>query len=303
MNNQPLLGDLRLFCLVVRNRSFVATATELGVSPAYVSKRIATLESSLKTKLLHRTTRRVAITDDGTIIYEWSQRILEDVDQMTEMVLKTRTTPRGLLRVCTSSGFGRNRVGPALSQLAKQYPSMEIQLELLDRPVDLIGEGFDLDIRVGTVMESNLIAKRIATNYRILTASPCYVARLGQPTSFADLANHQCIVIRERDQSSSVWRLTGPEGPVSMKVSGPLSTNNGELAHHWAIDGHGILLRSIWDVKASLDSGKLTRVLPNHSQEANVWAVYSSRLSSSAKVRVCVQFLEEWLNAHSGDIR
>lgn len=297
MNNQPLLEDLRLFCLVVRNRSFVATATELGVSPAYVSKRIAILESSLKTKLLHRTTRRVAVTDDGTMTYEWSQRILEDVDQMTEMVLTTKSTPRGLLRICTSSGFGRNRIGPALSQLAKQHPLMEIQLELLDRPVDLIGEGFDLDIRVGNVTESNLIAKHIATNHRILTASPAYIAQHREPSSLADLANHQCIVIRERDQSSNMWRLNGPNGIKSLKVSGPLSTNNGEIAHKWAIDGHGILLRSIWDVQASLDSGKLVRILPDYSQEANVWAVYMSRLSSSAKIRVCVQFLENWLNA------
>src|SRR5690554_2785033 len=295
MNNQPLLEDLRLFCVVVKNRSFVATATELGVSPAYVSKRIAILESSLNTKLLHRTTRKVAVTDDGTTIYEWSQRILEDVDQMTEMVLTTKTTPRGLLRICTSSGFGRNRVGPALSRLATLYPSMEIQLELLDRPVDLIGEGFDLDIRVGTVNESSLIAKHIATNYRILTASPQYIEKHGCPTSLADLANHQCIVIRERDQTSSVWRVTGPNGPVTVRVAGPLSTNNGEIAHQWAIEGHGILLRSIWDVQASMDSGRLLRVLPDHAQEANVWAVYTSRLSSSAKVRVCVQFLEHWL--------
>lgn len=295
MNNQPLLEDLRLFCVVVKNRSFVATATELGVSPAYVSKRIAILESSLNTKLLHRTTRKVAVTDDGTTIYEWSQRILEDVDQMTEMVLTTKTTPRGLLRICTSSGFGRNRVGPALSRLATLYPSMEIQLELLDRPVDLIGEGFDLDIRVGTVNESSLIAKHIATNYRILTASPQYIEKHGYPTSLADLANHQCIVIRERDQTSSVWRVTGPSGPVTVRVAGPLSTNNGEIAHQWAIEGHGILLRSIWDVQASMDSGRLLRVLPDHAQEANVWAVYTSRLSSSAKVRVCVQFLEHWL--------
>ncbi|MBV6274074.1 LysR family transcriptional regulator [Alcaligenaceae bacterium CGII-47] len=295
MYNRPLLEDLRLFCLVLRNRSFVATATELGVSPAYVSKRIALLEKSLKTKLLHRTTRRVAVTNDGTTVYEWSQRILEDVDQMTEMVLTTKTTPRGILRICTSSGFGRNRVGPALSQLAKQYPSIEIQLELLDRPVDLIGEGFDLDIRVGTVNESSLIAKRIATNYRILTASPAYIARKGQPSSLEDLVNHHCVIIRERDQTSNVWHLTGPNGPASIKVSGPLASNNGEIAHQWAIDGHGILLRSIWDVQASLDSNQLVRVLPDHSQEANVWAVYTSRLSSSAKVRVCVQFLEQWL--------
>jgi LysR family transcriptional activator of dmlA len=296
MNNQPLLEDLRLFCFVVRNRSFVATATELGVSPAYVSKRIAILETSLKTKLMHRTTRRVAITDDGATIYDWSQRILEDVDQMAEMVSTTKTTPRGILRVCTSSGFGRNRVGPALSQLAKQYPSIEIQLELLDRPVDLIGEGFDLDIRVGSVSESSLIAKRIATNCRILTASPAYVEKHGSPTSLDSLSKHHCIVIRERDQATNVWRLTGPDGPATMRVAGLLSTNNGEIARQWALEGHGILLRSIWDVQGSIDCGKLVHVLPDYSQKADVWAVYTSRLSSSAKVRVCVQHLEQWLN-------
>jgi LysR family transcriptional activator of dmlA len=281
--------------MVVRKRSFVATSAELGVSPAYVSKRIAILESSLKTKLLHRTTRRVAVTDNGETIYQWSQRILEDVDQMTDMVLTTKTMPRGLLRICTSSGFGRNRVGPAMSQLVKQYPLLEIQLELLDRPVDLIGEGFDIDIRVGTVNESSLIARRIAANHRILSASPSYLEQHGRPATLADLATHQCIIIRERDQTSNVWRLTGPQGPDTVKVSGLLSTNNGEIAHRWAIDGHGILLRSVWDIDESIDSGQLIRVLPDYSQEANVWAVYSSRLSNSAKVRVCVQFLEEWL--------
>ena len=299
MNNLPLLDDLRLFCIVVHKCSFIAAAIELGASPAFVSKRIALLERKLQVRLLHRTTRRVSVTEDGETVYQWAQRILEDVGQMTEAVSTAKTTPRGLLRICTSSGFGRNRVAPALSGLALRYPSLKIQLELLDRPVDLIGEGFDLDIRIGAVHEPNLIARRIAANSRILCAAPAYLATQGTPTVLADLAQHRCIVIRERDEAFGLWRLTGPLGMETVKVDGYLSANNGEIVHRWAIDGHGIILRSIWDVGPSIEAGDLVRVLPAYRQEAEVWAVYLSRLSSSAKVRVCVRFLEQWLNDES----
>lgn len=297
MNNSPLLEDLRLFCVVVRKRSFIASASELGVSPAYVSKRIAILENSLNARLLHRTTRRVTVTDHGETVYQWARRILDDVNDMAEAVSTAKTTPRGLLRLCTSSGFGRNHVAPAVSELATRYPELEVQLEFLDRPVDLLAEGFDLDIRLGEVRESSLIARRIASNVRILCASPGYLARQPAPARLADLAQHQCIAIRERDQAFGLWRLKGPKGMESVKVGGPLSVNNGETAHRWAMDGHGIVLRSQWDVEASLKAGTLVRVLPQYHQEAHVWAVYPLRLSNSAKVRTFVEFLEARLQA------
>lgn len=296
MNNLPLLDDLRLFCVVVRKRSFAASALETGASKATVSKRIALLESTLQVRLLHRTTRTVKLTEDGDIVHQWALRILEDADQMAEAVSAAKISPRGLIRICTSSGFGRNRLAPAISALALRYPKLEFQLELLDRPVDLIGEGFDLDIRIGDVHESNLIARRVASNSRILCASPAYLKKRGKPETLSDLTQHQCIVIRERDQDFGRWKLKGPFGVETVKVSGPLSASNGEIVHQWAIDGHGIILRSIWDVGPSLKSGALEVVLPAYSQPADVWAVYPSRLSSSAKVRVCVRFLEDWLS-------
>ena len=295
MNNLPLLEDLRLFCAVVRNRSFIATATELGVSPAYVSKRIALLEDVLHVCLLHRTTRRVSVSEDGEMVYRWAQRIIEDVEQMAESVTTAKTTPRGLLRICASAGFGRKRIAPALSELAVRHPLLRIQLELLARPVDLIGEGFDIDIRIGDGAEPNLIAKRIAVNSRILCAAPAYLARRGMPTSVFDLEQHDCIVIRERDQSFGVWRLKGPKGVETVRVSGPLSCNNGEIIQQWALDGHGIMLRSTWDVDSYLREGLLVRVLPDYEQEAHIAAVYPLRLTESAKVRVCVEFLQQWL--------
>lgn len=295
MNNKPLLDDLQLFCTIVRHASFAATARELGVSNAYVSKRIALLEASLQIRLLHRTTRRVSLTEQGAIVHQWAQRILEDVEQMGEAVSSARAEPAGLLRICTSSGFGRNRVGPALSALALRYPALEIELELLDRPVNLIDEGFHLDIRIGAVSEPNVISRRIARNRRVLCAAPAYLARHGTPQTLADLAEHRCIVIRERDFQFGQWTLHGPRGTEVVKISGPLSANNGEIVHQWAISGHGIILRSLWDVGPSIARGDLVHLLPDYAQEVDVWAVSPSRLSTSAKLRVCVEFLEDWL--------
>ncbi|MCH8623018.1 LysR substrate-binding domain-containing protein [Undibacterium sp. TS12] len=293
--NQPLLEDLELFCVVVRRSSFAASALELGVSNALVSKRIAILEKTLQVRLLHRTTRKVWLTDHGHVVHQWAQRILADVDQLAEAISQKGSSPRGLLRLCTSSGFGRNRIAPAISALVRKYPELEVQLELLDRPVDLIAEGFHLDIRIGQVQESHLIARRIAENERILCASPAYLKRHGKPRQLSDLSQHQCIVIRERDQEPGRWNLHGPHGPETIKIKGSLSANNGELVHQWAIEGHGIILRSIWDVGHSLAEGRLVRVLPLYSQKADVWAIYPTRLETVANVRVCVQFLEKWL--------
>jgi LysR family transcriptional activator of dmlA len=290
-----LLDDLNLFCAVVRRQGFAAAALELGVSNALVSKRIAILEATLQVRLLHRTTRRVSLTEHGSAVHQWTQRILEDVSQLEEAVSAKGSAPHGVLRLCTSSGFGRNWIAPAMSLLARQYPQLVIQLELLDRPVDLIAEGFHLDIRIGQVQETHLIARSIATNARVLCASPAYLESHGLPQRLEELTGHKCIVIRERDQDFGRWKLDGPDGPEIVRVGGPLSTNNGELVHQWAIDGHGIILRSMWDVGQSIADGRLVRVLPAYSQEANVWAIYPTRLSLSANVRVCVQYLEEWL--------
>lgn len=294
MNIRPQLEDLRLFCVVVRNRSFAETARELGISKAVVSKRIALLEAAVQEKLFHRTTRNVLLTAQGEIVHQWAQRILEDVDLMGEAISLEKAAPGGLLRICSSTGFGRSRLAPALSELARRFPLLEIQVELLDRPVDLVDEGFQLDIRIGQVRESNVIKRRIARNRRVLCASPAYLAQYGMPQSLQELKAHRCIPIRERDQDFGRWELDGPEGRVAIKVGGPLSANNGEIVRQWAIDGHGIILRSTWDIHRELETGVLEPVLPQYFQQADVWAVYPSRLSVSAKLRVCVEFLEQW---------
>jgi LysR family transcriptional activator of dmlA len=301
VNNLPPLEDLRLFCAVARNRSFLATAKERGVSPAFVSKRIALLEAALKVRLLHRTTRRVGLNEDGATVYQWALRILEDAEQMAEAVSAARTEPRGLLRISASAGFGRKRIAPALSGLARAHPGLRIHLELLSRPVDLVAEGFDLDLRIGGDSDPGLIVRRIRDNARVLCAAPAYAARCGLPESLRQLEAHACIVVRERDQSFGIWNLQGPRGPEAAHVSGPLSCSNGEVARQWALDGHGIILRSTWDVTEDLEAGLLLRVLPEYRQDAPVCAVYPLRLTESAKVRVCVEHLQACLRPPGPD--
>lgn len=294
MNNLPLLNDLRVFMLVARRAGFAAVAQEMGVSPAFVSKRIALLEQSLNVVLLHRTTRRVTITEEGERIYEWAQRILHDVDQMMDELSDVREVPQGMLRIISSFGFGRQVVAPALSALAKQYPQLELRFDVEDRLVDLADEGVDLDIRIGDDIAPNLIARKLGTNYRILCASPTFLEQHGTPRQLAELSAYSCLVIKERDRPFGVWQLHNKEGQHAIKVTGALSSNHGEIVHQWCLDGQGIALRSWWDVCDNIASGHLVQVLPEYYQPANIWAVSVSRLATSAKVRITVEFLRHY---------
>jgi len=298
MNNLPLLNDLRVFMLVARRAGFAAAAEELGVSPAFVSKRVSLLEQTLNVMLLHRTTRRVTITEEGERIYEWAQRILQDVDEMMDELSDVRQVPQGTLRIISSFGFGRRVVAPALSALALQYPQLELRFDVQDRLVDLVNEGVDLDIRVGDDIAPNLIARQLAANHRLLCASPQFLARHASPKQLSDLAALPCLVIKERDHPFGVWQLHSKEGQHAIKVTGPLSSNHGEIVHQWCLDGQGIALRSWWDVRENIASGHLVQVLPDYWQPANVWAVYVSRLATSAKIRTTVEFLRHYFQQH-----
>ncbi|QWZ05435.1 LysR substrate-binding domain-containing protein [Klebsiella pneumoniae] len=298
MNNLPLLNDLRVFMLVARRAGFAAAAEELGVSPAFVSKRVSLLEQTLNVMLLHRTTRRVTITEEGERIYEWAQRILQDVDEMMDELSDVRQVPQGTLRIISSFGFGRRVVAPALSALALQYPQLELRFDVRDRLVDLVNEGVDLDIRVGDDIAPNLIARQLAANHRVLCASPQFLARHAPPKQLSDLVALPCPVIKERDHPFGVWQLHSKEGQHAIKVTGPLSSNHGEIVHQWCLDGQGIALRSWWDVRENIASGHLVQVLPDYWQPANVWAVYVSRLATSAKIRTTVEFLRHYFQLH-----
>lgn len=297
MNNLPDLRDLRVFIETARRASFVRAAVALEVSNAYVTKRIRVLETELGVKLLHRSTRKVTVTEQGERIYQWAQQILDAVDGMVAEVGTSQAEPRGSLRICSSFGFGRNIVGPAISELVARYPQLTVRFEVFDRLIDITSEGFDLDVRVGDEIAPHLLARRLASNHRVLCAAPAYLQRRGVPRTMGDLSSHDCLVIKERDHPFGVWRLREKGREEVIKVTGPLSSNNGEIVVQWAVAGRGIVLRSLWDVAPLLASGALVQVLPDVVQEANVWAVYPTRLSGSAKLRVCVDWLEESLQS------
>ncbi|WP_446470165.1 LysR substrate-binding domain-containing protein [Xenorhabdus stockiae] len=298
MNNLPFLQDLRVFLLVAKRASFAAAAEEIGASPAFISKRIAILENVLNVSLLHRTTRRVSITEDGERIYEWAQHILNDVNQMMDELCELRQEPQGKIRITSSFGFGRKFVAPALSALIQTYPQLDLRFDVEDRLVDLVTEGIDLDIRIGDEIDDNLIARKLASNRRILCASPAYLARYSVPKSINELPSHACLVIKERDHPFGIWKLQNSTGVQSIKVTGPMSSNHGEIIHQWCLDGHGIILRSYWDVRESIKSGALVHILPEYYQSANIWAVYVTRLAMSARIRVTVEFLERYFKEH-----
>ncbi|MEL1086941.1 LysR family transcriptional regulator [Pseudomonas koreensis] len=290
----PLPEDLKVFLTVIRKNGFANAAEELGYSPAYISKRISVLESTLATKLLHRTTRRIALTDDGERARQWAEKLLGDLQEFLGEISEARHQPTGSLHICSSFGFGRNHVAPAICKLSQTYPKLDIRLDVFDRVVDIVGEGFDLEIRVGDDLPGQHLGRKLVSNRRVLCATTEYLERRGMPHSLDDLTAHDCLVLKERNNAFGVWNLTKDGHEESVRVSGPLSSNNGEIVLEWALSGGGILLRSMWDVKPMLEQGRLVQVLHQYTQSANVWAVYPTRLSESAKLRVCVEFLEEY---------
>ena len=262
------------------------------MSAAYISKRIQGLETLLGVRLFHRSTRRVVISEEGERVYHWAQKILDDSEHLMDELNARKQVPKGVLRVCSSFGFGRNVVAPALDALAMDFPGLQIRFEVFDRLVDVGAEGFDLDVRVGDEIAPHHIAKKLASNHRIICASPEYLAKNGTPKTLADLVNHNCLIIKERDHPFGLWRLRSGAEEESVKVRGSLSSNHGEIVVQWAVQGHGVILRSIWDVAHHLESGRLVEILPGWIQVANIWAVYPARLENSAKIRVCIQGLQ-----------
>ena len=293
MDNDPQLQDLRLFCSVAKRGSFVGAAREAQVSQTLLSKRVALLEKALGVQLLSRTTRKVTVTDEGQRVFVWAQRILDEVEGMHSDLGRDAGEPRGPLRVASSARLGRQIVAPALSRMKSRYPGVDVWLELMDRRVDLIGEGFHVDIRASEVDEASLIAHPIAKSSRILCASSAYAERIGLPRTPAELAEHDCVLLRERAEPFGTWRLTGPRGTENVKVSGSLACNDIDVVLGWLQDGHGIVMSGDWLFREGLNNGSLVRVLPEWRQPASLNAVTSTRSKQSAKVRIFLEMLRD----------
>ena len=283
---------MAFFSLLARCGSFSAAARDLDVTTPAVSKRLAQMEARLGVQLLNRTTRRASLTQEGEIYLAHARRILADIEDMEQLVSSAVAVPKGLLRVNATLGFGRSHVAPLISSFIKGYPDVQVQLQLSVNPPPLTDDAFDVCIRFGEPPDARVMARKIAPNRRLLCASPSYLAQHGTPMAPHDLTQHNCIGIRQGDEAFGVWRLSAGKRTQTIKVRGNLSTNDGEIAVNWALDGHGILLRAEWDIAKYLRSGRLVQVLENYSTPpADIHAVYPQRHQLSGRVRAFVDFL------------
>ena len=282
---------IAVFASVVKHSSFARAAEEQGMTPSGVSRVISRLEEHLGVRLLQRSTRRMSLTETGSVFYQRSLQILHDLDEAEVEASAASLQPRGLLRLSVPVVFGRQYIAPLLQPLREKYPELSIELMLSDRFVDLIEEGVDLAVRIGTLTDSRLIAKRLCANRRLLVASPDYLKRCGTPQTAADLEEHQCLVFTALDRPHH-WRLIGPEGPVTVAATGPVVCNNGEALTEVAKSGLGIALGATFSVSSALLSGELVRVLPDYEFEATaIYAIYPSTRQLSRKVRATLDFL------------
>ncbi|NRF71849.1 LysR family transcriptional regulator [Aquincola sp. S2] len=291
-------AELGFIVALAGSASLSAAARELGVSKAAVSKRLAQIEQRTGVGLVNRTTRRMSLTPEGEALAERARRILVDIDELDQLLSTSRQVPQGLLRINATLGFGRSHIAPLISRFVRRYPEVEVQLQLSVNPPPLTDDAFDVCVRFGEPPDTRVIAKRIAPNRRLLCAAPAYLKRHGEPKLPQDLVRHNCIGIRQGDEAYGTWRLSLGKGSrrrsETVKTRGNLTTNDGEIAVSWALEGHGILMRAEWDIARYLQSGRLLQVLPQwETPEADVYAVYPERLRLSTRVRAFVEFLGE----------
>lgn len=290
--NNDLASSLEFFVLLARHRNLSTVARQLDLTPPAATKRLAQLEARLGVRLVNRTTRSISLTPEGETYLHYATRILADVREMEEVVSSSGSVPKGLLRINATLGFGRTAIAPIVSEFAAQHPQVEVQLDVTDRPIDLVESGVDLGIRFGALPDQRLVARRVLSNRRFLCAAPRYLARHGTPARLGDLANHQCIIHRQNEDAYGVWRFTRDGRAETVKVHGALSSNDGDIVLNWALDGHGILVRSEWDLAKYLESGRLRVVLPEFIlPSADLFVYYPSKRDLSARTRAFIDFL------------
>jgi DNA-binding transcriptional LysR family regulator len=280
---------MTVFAKVASTRSFSGAARELGISQATASKHVQTLEDWLGVRLLHRTTRRVALTDVGEGFYVQCSRILEDMET-ARSAAKPEAPVRGSMRITAPVVFGSTRLGPLVVDFMHLHPELSLNVELSDRSVDLIEEGYDLAIRTGPTTGAGLVAWPLMPLNYVLCAAPSYLSRHGTPSSPAELSSHNCIT--GTDTSGANWRFEGPDGQTNVSIYGRLQVNNAMLRCGAARAGAGLLLCADYLVEDDINGGRLVRLLPDHKPEGStLHAVSPTYRAGSPKVRSLVSHL------------
>lgn len=286
------LTDISVFVQVVDSGSFTAAAEKLELSKSVVSKYVTRLENRLGAQLLNRTTRRLSLTEVGHIFYERSQRGLQELETAEAEVSRLQEAPRGTLRLNTPMSFGIMHIAPLLPEFLAAYPEMSVDMNLDDRQVDLVAEGFDVAIRIAELPDSSLVARALAPCRHVVCASPSYLERHGIPRTPDDLRGHNAITYKHQE-SPSEWRFVSPDGKyISVPVSGTVQMNNSLALREALLQGGGIMLTPNFVVGADIRAGKLQQLLPHYKcMEISIYVVYPQRRHLSPKVRAFVDFM------------
>ncbi|WHO40234.1 LysR family transcriptional regulator [Sphingobium sp. AP49] len=285
-------AEILSFVKIAESGSLSEAARRLDLSLAATSRRLSQLEARLGVMLVRRNSRHMTLTQEGQIFYEKAGQALSDIDQAENVVMRNATEPAGPLRVVTTLHSGRSRLAPLFQHYATLHPEVAVHLEAAGQVANIVETGHDIAICFDPPPDSGLIMKRLADNPRMLCASPDYLNRRGMPRTVNDLAGHDRIVI---GGGQDMWRMIDIDTSRASRV---LSTNDGELARLWALNGAGIVIKSLWDVSDDLDEGRLQPVLPAVPLPASpIVALYLPSQSESAKVRSCLDFLARHLKA------
>lgn len=294
-------SDLELVLAVNDGGSLSAAALALNVAAPVVTKRLAALEARLGQRLFQRTTRRVSPTSEGETVCERARSLLQGFIALESELQERKSEPTGMIRLAATLGFGRLWLGPALARFQARYPRTDIHLQLTEQLPDLAQEGYDGAIWLWSVQGSHAaqwVSRRLARNQRVLVASPRYLTQRSAPQSLQALQDHTCLIVRENGSNASrrfdVWHLQGTRDktPVRVRVQGPLSSNSGELVRDWCLEGHGIMLRSLWDIAPQLTSGQLVRVLPAYSMpDAHIHWLAPYRADQPRRIRLLIDHL------------
>jgi len=289
------IGDLSLFLRVLDLGSISAAARSLDLSVAVASQRLKRLERELGVRLLHRTTRTLHATPEGAALAEQGRMLVEDLEALISGLRQSGTDVAGTLRVTTSASFGRQYISPLLPEFLATHPRIRLSINLTDQMLDLVSAGFDLAIRIGALEDSSLVARKLASNHRVLCASPDYLHRHGTPRTPEDLADHECVLLVGSQGRQDVWRMRDRDGhEVAVRVHGRLETNFGEVVRDAVVAGLGIAMHSSWHVCDDLRAGRLQALLPDYAiADTGIYALMPQRRLVPPRVRAFVDFLAE----------
>lgn len=297
------LNQLLVFAKVVEHGSFIAASRALGLPKTTVSRKVQELEERLGTRLLQRTTRRVALTEAGAIYHEYCSRIVQDMEEANLAVGRVQAAPRGELRVSASFSFGMGALVPLVPEFMARYPEIRLQLELRNDAVDLVAEGFDLSIRIGPLADSSYAVRYLAKSRLALYASPDYLTRAGQPTTLDDLIHRPTLTLSRLGRHGRFyWPLARQSGEArEVAITPQLVANDPGVIKFAALAGLGVALLPLILIRTEVESGQLLPVLPDwEGPPTEIGAVYPSRRGLSPKVRVFIDFLSERLAHLSG---